>query len=42
MTQTTRPKLTGHQQGFIKPKTVTLHHRGFELKFPKHCYCDRY
>ena len=31
-----------HQQGFIKQKTVTLHHWGFKLIFPKHCYCDRY
>ena len=30
-----------HQQGFIK-KTVALHHCGFKLKFPKHCYCDHY
>ena len=25
-----------HQQGFIKQKTVALHHQGFKLKFPKH------
>ena len=31
-----------HQQGLIKQKTVVLHHRGFKLKFPKHCYCDCY
>ena len=31
-----------HQQGLIKQKTVALHHRGFKLKFPKHCYCDCY
>ena len=31
-----------HQQGFIKQKTIALHHRCFKLKFPKHCYCDRY
>ena len=28
-----------HQQWFIK-KAIALHHRGFKLKFPKHCYCD--
>ena len=31
-----------HQQGFIKQKTVALHHHGFKLKFPKYCYCDCY
>ena len=30
------------QEEFIKQKTFALHHRGFTLKFPKHCYCDRY
>ena len=35
-------KLLGHQQWFTKQKTVTLHHRGFKWKSPKHCYCDRY
>ena len=31
-----------HQRGFLKQKFVTLHRRGFNLKFPKHCYFDRY
>ena len=31
-----------HQQGFIKQKTVALHHHCFKLKFPKYCYCVRY
>ena len=31
-----------HQQGFIKQKTVAYHHCSFNLKFPKHCYCNRY
>ena len=26
-----------HQRGFLKQKIVTLHHCGFNLKFPKHC-----
>ena len=31
-----------HQRGFLKLKIVTLHRCGFKLKFPKHCYFDRY
>ena len=31
-----------HQQGFVKQKIVALHHCGFNLKLPKHCYCERY
>ena len=31
-----------HQQGFVKQKIVALHHCGFNLKLPKHCYCQRY
>ena len=27
-----------HQQGFVKQRTVTLHHCGFKLQFPKHFY----
>ena len=33
---------SNYQQGYIKQKTVALHHYGFKLKFPKDCYCDRY
>ena len=29
-----------HQQGFTKQKIVALNHRGFNLRFPKQCYCD--
>ena len=31
-----------HQRRFLKQKIVTLHRCGFNLKFPKHCYFDRY
>ena len=31
-----------HQQGILTQKIVTLHHCGFKLKFPKHCYFDCY
>ena len=31
-----------HQRAFLKQKIVTLHRCGFNLKFPKHCYFDRY
>ena len=31
-----------HQQGFLKQKNVTLHRCSFNLKFPIHCYFDRY
>ena len=29
-----------HQQGFAKQKIVALNHCGFNLRFPKYCYCD--
>ena len=31
-----------HQQRFVTQKIVALHCWGFNLKFPKHCYCDHY
>ena len=31
-----------YQQGFLNPKVVAFHRRGFNLKLPKHFYFDRY
>ena len=33
---------SNHQQGFVKQKIVALNCCGFNLKFPKHYYCDNY